>query len=230
MRATKEWEEFGDGEWFWGTNNASIYDFFVEGTARSRDYENVVTVGMRGYHDTPIGDDIEIDLLESVVAAQTEILANAYGNASSVPQSWCLYKEVQGCYEQGMQVPDHVTLLWAEDNYGNIRRLPIDNETDRSGGAGVYYHFDYVGDPRNYKWLSTTKLTKTLVNVGDLKPVELPISHFLDMAYDITKFDKDSTPFYLEQWAAREFGPQVAADTAKSSTLTEKPQAGASSS
>ncbi|KAM3422159.1 hypothetical protein BST61_g2529 [Cercospora zeina] len=230
-RATKEWEIFGEGEWFWGTNNASIYEFFADGIERSQNYDNVVTVGMRGYHDTPIGDDIQIELLEAVVSAQTEILEHFRGDASSVPQSWCLYKEVQGYYEQGMQVPDYITLLWAEDNYGNIRRLPVGNETERSGGAGVYYHFDYVGDPRNYKWISTTKLTKTweqmrlaydrqareiwVVNVGDIKPVELPISHFLDMAYDITKFGKDSTPAYLQKWAAREFGQSVAAETAE---------------
>ncbi|PIA97916.1 hypothetical protein CB0940_05764 [Cercospora beticola] len=230
-RATKEWTEFGEGEWFWGTNNASIYEFFVDGIERSQNYDNVVTVGMRGYHDTPISDDIQTELLEAVVAAQTEILERFHGDASTVPQLWCLYKEVQGYYEQGMQVPDYITLLWAEDNYGNIRRLPVGNETARSGGAGVYYHFDYVGDPRNYKWISTTKLTKTweqmrlayerqareiwVVNVGDLKPVELPISHFLDMAYDISRFDKDSTPAYLQQWAAREFGQDVAAETAE---------------
>jgi hypothetical protein len=113
----------------------------------------------------------------------------------------------------------------------DIRRLPIGNETSRSGGAGVYYHFDYVGDPRNYKWINTIQLQKTLeqmklayerqarkiwiVNVGDLKGLELPISHFLDLAYNTSQWDYDSVPHWLELWAAREFGSNVAAMTAK---------------
>ena len=114
-------------------------------------------------------------------------------NPDVVPQMWCLYKEVQGYYEAGMRVPDYITLLWAEDNWGNNRRLPIGNETERAGGSGVYYHFDYVGDPRDYKWINTVQLEKTweqmhlayerqarriwIVNVGDLKPL-VHLSHF----------------------------------------------------
>lgn len=236
MRATKEWNEFGDGPWLWSTNNESIYPFFVEGAERSKPYEGVLTIGMRGSHDTPISDDIEIELLENVVAAQTEILDQIWGNESVrnpdiVPQVWCLYKEVQGYFEQGMSVDDDITLLWADDNWGNNRRLPVGNETQRAGGAGVYYHFDYVGDPRNYKWINTVKLQKTweqmllacerdarriwIVNVGDIKPKELPISHFFDLAYDISRWNNtNSIPTYLEMWAAREFGQAVAQDTA----------------
>ncbi|KAK4903098.1 hypothetical protein LTR27_000026 [Elasticomyces elasticus] len=235
VRATKEWNVFGEGPWQWNTNNASIYPFFVEGAERAKPYESVITMGMRGSGDTALGAGIETELLENVVATQTEILANIWGNASVqdpdiVPQMWCLYKEVQGYYEAGMTVPDYITLLWTDDNFGNIRRLPVGNETDRIGGAGVYYHFDYVGDPRNYKWINTVQLQKTweqmqlayerdarqiwVVNVGDLKPLELPISHFFDLAYDINLWDKDSVPHWLEMWASREFGPAVAADTA----------------
>ncbi|TKA64698.1 hypothetical protein B0A55_11188 [Friedmanniomyces simplex] len=234
-RATKEWNVFGEGPWQWNTNNASIYPFFVEGAERAKPYENVLTMGMRGSGDTALGAGIETSLLENVVAAQTQILDNIWGNASVqspdiVPQMWCLYKEVQGYYQAGMRVPDYITLLWTDDNFGNIRRLPLANETGRIGGAGVYYHFDYVGDPRDYKWINTVQLQKTwtemhlayerdakqiwVVNVGDLKPLELPISHFFDLAYDITLWDKDSVPYWLQMWAAREFGPAVASDTA----------------
>lgn len=192
MRATKEWNEFGDGDWQWNTNNQSIRPFFVEGAERAKPYEVVYTMGMRGSGDTALAPGIETELLESVVAAQTEILSNIWGedavqNPSIVPQMWCLYKEVQGYYEAGMRVPDYITLLWAEDNWGNNRRLPIGNETERAGGSGVYYHFDYVGDPRDYKWINTVQLEKTweqmhlayerqarriwVVNVGDLKPL-----------------------------------------------------------
>lgn len=235
MRSTKEWSEFGNGTWSWETNNATIYPFFVEGAERSAPYESVITMGMRGYHDTPIGPTNDIALLEAIVEAQSEILANIWGEEAAsdsdvVPQMWCLYKEVQGYIDAGMQIPEHITLLWADDNFGNIRRLPQGNETERSGGAGVYYHFDYVGDPRSYKWINTAKLQKSweqlhmayereareiwVVNVGDLKPLEVPISHMMDLAYDITLWDKDSVPVWLRHWAAREFGPSVAAETA----------------
>ncbi|KAK5122578.1 hypothetical protein LTR85_003841 [Meristemomyces frigidus] len=235
-RATKEWTVFGEGPWQWNLNNESIYPFFVEGAERAKPYETVLTMGMRGSGDTALGAGIETDLLESIITAQTQILDGIWGNASvqdpdTVPQMWCLYKEVQGYYQAGMQVPDYITLLWTDDNYGNIRRLPLQNETDRIGGAGVYYHFDYVGDPRDYKWINTVQLQKTweqmhlayereaktiwIVNVGDLKPLEQPISHFFDLAYDMEIWDKDSVPTWLEMWAAREFGPAVAAETAK---------------
>jgi len=235
MRATKEWNVFGNGSWQWNTNNASIYPFFVEGAERTKPYEGVLTVGMRGSGDTALAPGIETGELEAVIAAQTQILDNIWGNASVqnpdiVPQMWCLYKEVQGYYQAGMQVADYITLLWTDDNLGNIRRLPLSNETSRSGGAGVYYHFDYVGDPRDYKWINTVQLQKTweqmhlayerdaqriwIVNVGDLKPLELPISHFFDLAYDIELWDQNSVPAWLEMWASREFGSAVAYDTA----------------
>lgn len=192
MRATKEWSIFGDGDWQFNTNNQSIIPFFREGAERTQPYEGVLTMGMRGSGDTALAPGIETELLESVVAAQTRILDDIWGEAAVqnpdiVPQMWCLYKEVQGYYEAGMRVPDYITLLWAEDNWGNARRLPIGNETERAGGAGVYYHFDYVGDPRDYKWINTVQLQKTweqmhlayerqarriwIVNVGDLKPL-----------------------------------------------------------
>jgi hypothetical protein len=141
-RATKEWNYFGtggDAGWQWVTNNASIYKFFTDGAKRAQPYENVITVGMRGYHDTALSPDVQTSVLESVVDAQQEILNNVYGNASEVPQMWCLYKEVQAYFEAGMEVPDYVTLLWTEDNWQNIRRLPQGDEKKRSGGAGVYY-------------------------------------------------------------------------------------------
>ncbi|KAM0720278.1 hypothetical protein Q7P37_004414 [Cladosporium fusiforme] len=236
MRSTKEWSQFGNGTWSWETNNETIYPFFVEGAERAAPYESVVTMGMRGYHDTPIGPTNDIALLEAIVEAQTEILTDIWGTEAVrdpeiVPQTWCLYKEVQGYIDAGMQVPDYITLLWADDNFGNIRRLPRGNETERSGGAGVYYHFDYVGDPRSYKWINTAKLQKTweqmhmayernareiwVVNVGDLKPLEVPISHMMDLAYDIDLWDKNSVPTWLRYWASREFGPSVAAQTAE---------------
>lgn len=227
MRATNEWTIFGNGPWQWNTNNASIYPFFVYGAERGKPYEGIWTIGMRGVGDTALSATIETTELENVVAAQEQIFANL--SMTDVPQMWCLYKEVQGYYEAGMRVPDNVTLLWTDDNFGNIRRMPEANETSRAGGAGVYYHFDYVGDPRNYKWINTVNFMKTyqqmtqawnldaqriwILNVGDLKPLEIPINHFLDLAYNISAGDP-SPLGWMTLWANQNFGadmgPQIA--------------------
>ncbi|KAF2730931.1 hypothetical protein EJ04DRAFT_28389 [Polyplosphaeria fusca] len=226
IRATKEWSNFGTGNWGWTENNATIKQFFIDGINRGKNYENVVTIGMRGYHDTAMSPDVQTDVLEDVVNTQEQILQDAYGDASKVPQVWCLYKEVQDYFEAGMKVPDWVTLLWTEDNWQYLRRLPVGDEKKRSGGAGVYYHFDYVGDPRNVKWINTIQLQKSrdqlhmahardadrlwIVNVGDIKPYEIPLSHFFDLAYDIDLWDETSTPKWLQAWAARTFDDEHA--------------------
>jgi hypothetical protein len=234
VRATQEWSKIAKGtdqSWSWETNNKTLYNFFMEGAERAKPYENVVTVGMRGYHDTAASSDVRTSVLEAVVDAQQDILNKVYGNASEVPQMWCLYKEVQDYFEAGMKVPDWVTLLWTEDNWQNIRRLPVGDEKKRSGGAGVYYHFDYVGDSRNYKWLDTIQLQKTyeqmklakdrdadriwIVNVGDIKPSEIALSHWFDIAYDMDSYDETSVPQWTEDWATRNFGEEHAADIAE---------------
>lgn len=177
-RATNEWGTFGkqyggNGVWAYDTNNASISKFFEFGVQRSAPYINstLYTMAMRGYHDTAIElkNEDAIKTLLAAVAEQRRLLQKQFPSigVENIPTMWCLYKEVQGYYEQGMDVPEDITLLWTDDNWGNIRRLPIGNETARSGGAGVYYHFDYVGDPRSWKWINTVQLQKTLEQVCD---------------------------------------------------------------
>jgi hypothetical protein len=170
MRSTKEWQVFGNGTWSWATNNASIKPFFLEGAERLRPYEGLITMGMRGSGDTALSAGIETALLENVVATQRDILAQVFGNASveTLNTMWCLYKEVQGYYEAGMTVPEDITLLWTDDNWGNVRRLPVGNETSRSGGAGVYYHFDYVGDPRD---VGTLPYSQNAAVTNDIKSI-----------------------------------------------------------
>lgn len=136
-RSTKEWNVLGKGPWKWNTNKDRVKSFMIEGAQRAKLYETVYTIGMRGSHDTPMSDDIETELLQSIVTEQRQILSDL--NMTGVPQSWCLYSEVQGYYEAGMKVPDDVVLLWADDNWGNIRRLPNAKDNQRKGGAGVYY-------------------------------------------------------------------------------------------
>ncbi len=228
MRADKEWNRYGKGPWEYSTNPDNLYEFWKQGAKRHRELESIFTLGMRGQEDTPMSEGQNIELLENIVADQRKILAETFvdKDVSDIPQVWTLYKEVQGFYERGMRVPDDVTLLWADDNFGNIRRLPTQDEQNRSGGAGVYYHFDYVGSPRSYRWINTVPLAKIweqmdlayrygarqiwITNVGDLKPMELPIDFFLTMAWDPESMDANSAATYHQSWAAQQFGEKHA--------------------
>lgn len=222
LRAHVEWEREKAGAWDYTTNAARLRQFWRDGIERNAGREALVTVGMRGDGDEPMTEGTAIKLLERIVADQRRIIADVTGKpADQTPQVWALYKEVQDYYDQGMRVPDDVTLLFADDNWGNIRRLPKPGET-RAGGYGVYYHFDYVGGPRNYKWLNTNQISRTweqmslawahgvdrmwIVNVGDLKPMELPISFFLDMAWNPDAMTVDAMADYHRAWAAEQFG------------------------
>ncbi|MEY4488530.1 MAG: hypothetical protein RIQ79_1038, partial [Verrucomicrobiota bacterium] len=247
MRAHKDWtrrrKEIGNGKWNYATNTDGLREFFRQGIERAKGYENLVTIGMRGDGDEPMaGDDnmpANIALLEKVVADQRGILADLVNpDVTRVPQVWSLYKEVADYYENGMKVPDDVTLLWCDDNWGNLRRLPTQAERARAGGAGVYYHFDYVGSPRSYKWINTNPLPKIweqmnlaaeydatrvwIVNVGDLKPMELPIEFFLRMAWNPKAISKEGIAEWTRRWAEREFGADHAADIADLVSLYAK--------
>jgi Glycosyl hydrolase family 115/Gylcosyl hydrolase family 115 C-terminal domain len=231
MRAEKEWTRGNYGPWDYTKNAQAIDDFWRAGMQRNKNYEEVVTLGMRGANDTPMSADTNTHLLESIVADQRRILAETVNpDIARVPQVWALYKEVQGYYERGMRVPDDVTLLWSDDNWGNLRRLPTPDERKRPGGAGIYYHFDYVGGPRSYKWLNTNPIPKIseqmhlaldygadriwVVNVGDLKPMEFPIEFFLSLARTPERWDQNHLAEFTQLWATREFGPEHANEIA----------------
>ena len=231
LRSQQEWKRHGKGDWNYATNAAELDGFWTKGIERNANYESTITIGMRGDGDKPMSETDDVALLEKIVADQRKIIADHLTpTLKSDPQVWALYKEVQGYYEKGMRVPDDVTLLWCDDNWGNIRRLPTPAERSRSGGAGIYYHFDYVGGPRSYKWLATYPLPKVweqmnlalhygadriwIVNVGDLKPMEMPIEFFLDLARDPSKIGKDQIGSWTEAWAANAFGPEHASEVA----------------
>jgi hypothetical protein len=235
LRAQQEWKRHGVGPWDYLKNGEELRNFWAEGVERNRNYESIVTIGMRGDGDLPMapGGDMaaNVALLERIVADQRQILAqHVNSDVTKVPQIWALYKEVQEYYEKGMRVPDDVTLLWSDDNWGNLRRVPTDDERSRAGGAGVYYHFDYVGGPRSYKWLNTIPITKVweqmdlaygygarriwIVNVGDLKPMEFPIEFFLSMAWDPQRWPYEKIAEFTRLWAEREFGREHAAEIA----------------
>lgn len=239
MRAQQEWTKrkagIGNGRWNYHSNGKGLWQFWREGIQRNAEYENLVTIGMRGDGDEPMaeGGDMKanIVLLERIVSDQRKLIAEAINpDVTKVPQLWTLYKEVADYYSHGMKVPDDVTLLWCDDNWGNIRRLPTPAERKRAGGAGIYYHFDYVGSPRSYKWINTNPLPKVweqmnmahdyganrvwVVNVGDLKPMELPIEFFLRMAWNPKAMPKERIGAFVLSWAEREFGKEHAADIA----------------
>jgi Glycosyl hydrolase family 115/Gylcosyl hydrolase family 115 C-terminal domain len=231
MRAQQEWKRHGSGPWDYSKNAPFLRQFWEQGLQRNKDYENIVTIGMRGDGDMPMSESANIALLEQIVSDQRKITSDVYHReAATVPQDWALYKEVQEYYEKGMRVPDDVTLLWCDDNWGNIRRLPTAEERKRGGGAGIYYHFDYVGDPRSYKWINTNPLPKTweqmnlalhygadriwIVNVGDLKPMEFPIEFFLSLAWNPSRWPKERIGEFGKLWATREFGAQHASEIA----------------
>ncbi|WP_062059771.1 glycosyl hydrolase 115 family protein [Cellvibrio sp. OA-2007] len=232
MRADKEWNRYGKGPWEYSKNPENLYNFWVDGTKRNKPYESIYTLGMRGQQDEPMSEGENIDLLEKIVRDQRNIISDVFGKdqLTKVPQVWALYKEVQGFYERGMRVPDDVILLWCDDNWGNIRRLPSPAERNRAGGAGVYYHFDYVGGPRSYRWINTVSIAKIweqmhlayayeanqiwIVNVGDLKPMEYPIEFFLNMAWNPEAWPKERIPEFATLWAEREFGKRHAQEIA----------------
>lgn len=231
MRAHAEWARYGSGPWDYAKNDAVLRGFWRDSVERTKDFENIQTLGMRGDGDEAMSAETNTALLERIVADQRQIITEVTGKkVTETPQLWALYKEVQSYYEHGMRVPDDVTLLWCDDNWGNLRRLPTPEERGRTGGAGIYYHFDYVGGPRNYKWLNVTPITKVweqmhlawrhgadriwIVNVGDLKPMEFPLEFFLTYAWDPARWPYEKLTDYAEAWAARQFGGEHASEIA----------------
>ena len=231
MRAHDEWRRYGNKQkWNYDSTETGLKEFWKQGIVRATN-EKIVSVGMRGDGDEPMSRETATTLLERIVTDQRKIIENVTGKpASQTPQLWALYKEVQDYYDKGMRVPDDVTLLLCDDNWGNIRKLPKLNDAARKGGYGIYYHFDYVGGPRNYKWLNTNPLPRIweqmqlaweykakeiwIVNVGDIKPMEFPISFFLDYAWNPEKIGADDLQKYTTQWSAAQFGNKHAAEIA----------------
>lgn len=250
MRAQHEWHiDVGDGvrggPWNYRTNGANLRKFWRGGIERmmskghGQAYESVVTIGMRGDGDKAMTEGTAIPLLERIVAAQRKIIAQVTGKpAADTPQVWALYKEVQAYYDDGMRVPDDVILLFSDDNWGQIRRLPAPDAKPRKGGYGVYYHFDYVGAPRNYKWIDTNQVEKVwqqmnlayqrdaramwIVNVGDIKPMEYPLSFFLDMAWNPEAMTHEAMAAYPAKWAGAVFGKEHADTVGQMETTYSK--------
>ncbi|MBN1116519.1 MAG: glycosyl hydrolase 115 family protein [Bacteroidales bacterium] len=239
MRSHNEWYVFGGGEWNYLTNKDKLREFWRGGVERMGDYESVVTVGMRGDGDDAMSEETAVDLLKEIIADQRNIIADVTGKpANETPQVWAIYKEVQDYYDKGMRVDDDITVLFSDDNWGNIRYLPKEEDLNHPGGYGMYYHFDYVGSPVSYRWLNVTQIERVweqmnltyehgvknlwIANVGDIKPMELPISFFFDYAWNPDAIQADDLPYYYESWARQQFGVAHSNEIAKLLALYTK--------
>ncbi|KAF9872036.1 hypothetical protein CkaCkLH20_10373 [Colletotrichum karsti] len=227
QRATNEWfADNPDGSWNWLTNKEKITEFFEEGVKRAKGLESYFTLGMRGEYDKGMKTDDPAAVVRDVIKTQRALIKEVHGREDAVPQLLALYKEVQDQYEGGtIEIPDDVTLLFADDNFGSIRRLPSEKERERKGGAGIYYHFEYVGTPRSYKWINSNSLGKTwhqlqeahrrnakqiwVFNVGDIKPMEVPLTFAMTLAWDIDSIKADNFAQFYQSMAEVNFGQDL---------------------
>ncbi|KAG6880096.1 hypothetical protein C0992_006370 [Termitomyces sp. T32_za158] len=214
MRSTpNEFSFEGNGTWDYETNADNINAYWRVGIERAKPYESIISIGMRGFGDMPLSETENIDLLQNIVNVQQGIITSVMDkDIESIPQLWCLYQEVEGYYDDGLQVPDYVTLLWTDDNWGNVRRYPTQSERNRTGGAGIYYHVDFI-----YEQMSLAverEATRIwILNVGDMKPYEREIEFFTNLGWDATRWNPDNLDSFISSWAQREFqvSPSVAA-------------------
>ncbi|MDE6793981.1 MAG: glycosyl hydrolase 115 family protein, partial [Muribaculaceae bacterium] len=235
MRAHKEYTRRRDsiGLWDYSKNPERLDEFFRYGIERNKNYDNLITIGMRGDGDVAMGtgnDEDNMATLKDVINSQRRIIADIYGKPDSVPQLWAIFTEVQRYYDAGFTVPDDVTLLFCDNNWGYIRRTAPAEDRDRKGGFGMYYHIDMNGGPWNDRWVNTSPLPKLreqlnlayqsgidriwIINVGDLKPKELPIDFIMDYAWNPDAIQPGDEAKWLREWSASTFGEEVADDVA----------------
>uniref|UniRef100_A0A8H7K789 Gylcosyl hydrolase 115 C-terminal domain-containing protein n=1 Tax=Bionectria ochroleuca TaxID=29856 RepID=A0A8H7K789_BIOOC len=238
QRAMNEWfrEPYNEpeGSWSWLTNKEKITKYFQEGAERAKPFESVLTLGMRGKGDHVIDAKDVTSTLHDILHTQRSIIKDVYGSEAGENQVLALYKEVLTQYDQGLEIPDDVTLLFADDNQGSIRRVLVGDEKRRSGGAGIYYHFEFVGHPRSYKWLNSNHLPKAwqqldeaynngvdriwIFNVGDIKPMEVPLSFAMMKAWNTHALTPSQLPVFFDAFIDNTFSLS-AADSKECSQL-----------
>ena len=229
--AAGEWRRRGQGDYDYVNNSASVYKFWEDRVKEVAQQGNIYTLGMRGVHDGQMQGAKTVAeqkaVLERVLKDQRGLLQKYVNkDVTAIPQAFIPYKEVLDIYNAGLQVPDDVTLIWCDDNYGYIRHFPTAEERARKGGNGIYYHVSYWGRPHDYLWLGTfspyllhqqMKLAYDrgiqkmwVLNVGDIKPTEYQIELFLDMAWNIDEVNEIGVTAHLKSWLGREFGSNCA--------------------
>ena len=230
----REWDEKSRGPFNFLTNRDGLAEYWRQRVAESKGLDGIYTVGLRGIHDSPMegADTAEArrDVLRDAIGLQRDILARTLSRpAETIPQALTIYKEVEEAYNAGLSVPDDVTLVWSDDNYGYLGRLSSPEEAKRSGGAGIYYHISYWGRPHDYLWLATTHpglireemgraydlgaRREWILNVGDIKPGEYLTQYFLDLAFDAGTFNRLPRD-HLASWFADQFGSETAGEMA----------------
>lgn len=239
QRSQQEWlrnkANYGNGEWNYMTNKEGICKFFKEGIEHTKNYESLITLGMRGDDDKPMTDagsvEANFSILRKIIKDQHKIISDVTGKpASQMPQVWTLYKEVMEYYDAGLEVPDDVIVLLCDDDWGDVRRLPELKGKRHPGGYGMYYHVGYYGAPRAMKWLSGTQISKMweqlqltydygvdriwILNVGDLKACEYPMDFFLKMAWNPKGFNQNNLKEYAIGFCAQQFGESQAVEAA----------------
>lgn len=229
--AAGEWRRRGQGDYDYVNNSASVYKFWEDRVKEVAQQGNIYTLGMRGVHDGQMQGAKTVAeqkaVLERVLKDQRGLLQKYVNkDVTAIPQAFIPYKEVLDIYNAGLQVPDDVTLIWCDDNYGYIRHFPTAEGRARKGGNGIYYHVSYWGRPHDYLWLGTfspyllhqqMKLAYDrgiqkmwVLNVGDIKPAEYQIELFLDMAWNIDEVNEIGVTAHLKSWLEREFGSNCA--------------------
>lgn len=225
--APSEWTKERDGEWNYLTNKETIYNKLDNRIRETAQYDNIYTMGMRGLHDEAMKGStdpaVRARTLEKVFQDQREILTKyKKKDITDIPQIFVPYKETLDIYNAGLNVPEDITIVWPDDNYGYMKRVSNEAERNRKGGSGVYYHLSYLGTPHDYLWINTTppvlmyeELMKAyeagadrywLLNVGDIKPMELGMQTFLDLAWDVSAFNIENVNTYQAKWLASVFG------------------------
>lgn len=222
------------GVFQYDVNKREVFEYWNDRVKESANYESIFTIGMRGIRDGSIQGPKtirdKIFLMDTIISDQRKMLNNAIGSVNDIPQIFCPYKEVLKLYNAGLKVPEDVTLVWADDNFGYIRKLSDPEEQKRKGGSGVYYHLSYMGGPHGYLWLSSNspslisfEMTKAyqfkasrfwIANVGDIKPAEMETQFFLDMAWDVEKWTPENAEEYIYYWASQIFGEDLAFEIA----------------
>jgi hypothetical protein len=231
QRSQQEWirnkANYGNGHWNYMTNKEGIQKFFREGIENTKNYESLITMGMRGEEDAPMVDAgsamANFGIMQGIMNDQRKIIADVSRKSSAkLQQVWTLYSEVLDYYDQGMKVPDDMIILLCDNNWGDIRRVPQLTEKKHPGGYGMYYHVGYYGAVRAYKWLNVTQIQQMweqlqltyeygvdkfwMLNVGDLKPNEFPIDFFMEMAWDPKRFNQDNLDLYTQRYCGQMFG------------------------
>jgi hypothetical protein len=226
-----EWNHHSMGDFNFLENRETVLNYWDERVEESQNYESIYTLGMRGIHDSGMvgvgSREEQVNVLENIISEQRKMLSmHVRSDVEEIPQAFTAYKEVLDIYDAGLQLPEDITLVWPDDNYGYIKRLSNESEMKRSGGSGIYYHLSYWGRPHDYLWLSSThpslireEMMKAahfksreiwVANVGDIKPAEHNMSLFLDMAFNSDKFEKPlSEKQHLKEWMSSIFGKET---------------------